>query len=195
VETEPGQEVQVDFGYVGMCRDGGGKLRKVWAFIMTLSWSRHLYVEFVFDQKMETWLTCHENAFHWFGGVPQRVVIDNLKAAVLKRELEDSVLSVPYRRLARHYGFVVSANRPRTPRHSGGVVSRINYYTPRMTGETYRQRQRRLVNEGSITGEKEVCQQNTSEEKGGDLPAAGRHVADHRPGKPTRPLTNAPSRK
>jgi len=62
--------------------------------------------------------------------VPQRVVIDNLKAAVLKRELQDPVLSVPYRRLARHYGFVVSANRPRTPRHSGGVVSRIEYYTP-----------------------------------------------------------------
>ena len=70
VETSPGQEVQVDFGYVGMCRDGSGNLRKVWVFVMTLSWSRHLYVEFVFDQKMETWLTCHENAFRWFGGVP-----------------------------------------------------------------------------------------------------------------------------
>jgi len=127
VETEPGQEVQVDFGYVGMCRDAKGKLRKVWVFVMTLSWSRHLYVEFVFDQRMETWLTCHENAFRWFGGVPQRVVIDNLKAAVLKRELQDPVLSVPYRKLARHYGFVVSANRPRTPRHKGKVESGVKY--------------------------------------------------------------------
>lgn len=127
VETEPGQEVQVDFGYVGMCRDGNGKLRKVWVFVMTLSWSRHMYIEFVFDQRMETWLTCHENAFRWFGGVPQRVVIDNLKAAVLKRELHDPVLSVPYRKLARHYGFIVSANRPRTPRHKGKVESGVKY--------------------------------------------------------------------
>ena len=127
VETSPGQEMQVDFGYVGMCRDGSGNLRKVWVFVMTLSWSRHLYVEFVFDQKMATWLTCHENAFCWFGGVPQRGVIDNLKTAVLKRELQDPVLSVPYRKLARHYGFVVSANRPRTPRHKGKVESAVKY--------------------------------------------------------------------
>jgi len=39
VETAPGQEAQVDFGYVEMCRDGKGKLRKVWGFVMTLSWS------------------------------------------------------------------------------------------------------------------------------------------------------------
>jgi len=52
---------------------------------------------------------------------------------------------------------------------SGGVVSRINYYTPRMTGESYRQRQRRLANRGSITGEKEMYRDNTSEKKGGDM--------------------------
>ena len=44
VETEPGQKVQVDFGSAGMCHDGQGKLRKVWVFMITLSWSRHLYV-------------------------------------------------------------------------------------------------------------------------------------------------------
>ncbi len=127
VETTPGEEVQVDFTGVGKCRDGNGKLRKVWAFVMTLCWSRHLYVEFVFNQKMSTWLACHENAFRWFGGVPRRVVIDNLKAAVLKRELADPVLSEPYRRLARHYGFVVSPNKPRTPRHKGKVERSIQY--------------------------------------------------------------------
>jgi len=127
VESSPGEEAQVDFGYVGMCGDRKGKPRKAWVFVMTLSWSRHLYVEFVFDQKMSTWLTCHEHAFGWFDGVPQRVVIDNLKVAVLTRELVDPVLSVPYRRLARHYGFVVSANRPRTPRHKGKVESAVKY--------------------------------------------------------------------
>jgi transposase len=127
IETSPGEEAQVDFGSVGKCRDSSGRLRKVWVFVMTLCWSRHQYAEVVFDQKMSTWLQCHEKAFRWFGGVPGRIVIDNLKAAVIKRELQDPVLSEPYRRMARHYGFLVSPNRPRTPRHKGKVESGIKY--------------------------------------------------------------------
>lgn len=127
VETEPGEEAQVDFGFIGKCLDPSGRLRKAWLFVMTLCWSRHQYAEVVFDQKMSTWLECHENAFRWFGGVPGRIVIDNLKSAVIRRELQDPVLSEPYRRIARHYGFLVSPNRPRTPRHKGKVESGIKY--------------------------------------------------------------------
>jgi len=63
----------------------------------------------------------------FFGGVPSRLVIDNLKAAVIRHQLHDPVLGEPYRRLARHYGFVISANRPRTPRHKGKVESGVRY--------------------------------------------------------------------
>jgi hypothetical protein len=94
---------------------------------MTLSWWRHSYVEFVFDQKSETFLACHERAFAWFGGVPERVVIDNLKAGVARQDGRDAVLSEPYRRLAQHYGFMISPNRPRTPRHKGKVESAVHY--------------------------------------------------------------------
>ena len=60
VERKPGEEAQVDFGYAGRMIDPqSGKLRKAWAFVMTLSWSRHQYVEFVWDQKVETWLRLH----------------------------------------------------------------------------------------------------------------------------------------
>ncbi|HDD25284.1 MAG TPA: transposase, partial [Chloroflexi bacterium] len=60
VETPPGAEAQVDFGFAGRMIDPGtGQQRKTWAFVMTLSWSRHQYVEFVFDQKVATWLQCH----------------------------------------------------------------------------------------------------------------------------------------
>jgi transposase len=83
VETKPGEEAQVDFGYAGRMVDPRtGKLRKAWAFVMTLSWSRHQYVEFVWDQKVETWLNCHRKAFEFFAGTPGRVRIDNLKTAV-----------------------------------------------------------------------------------------------------------------
>ena len=51
---------------------------------MTLAWSRHQYAEIVFDQKIATWLVCHQHAFEYFGAVPRRVVLDNLKAAIIK---------------------------------------------------------------------------------------------------------------
>lgn len=128
VETAPGDEAQVDFGSAGLQWDPQqGKTRKAWVFVMTLSWSRHQYAEFVFDQRIATWLHCHERAFAWFDGVPKRVVIDNLKAGVLQADIHDPVLGEPYRRLAQHYGFCIAPNRPRTPQHKGKVESGIHY--------------------------------------------------------------------
>ena len=81
VETAPGEETQVDFGYAGRMIDPEtGEIRKTWVFVMTLSWSRHQYVEFVFNQKIPTWLRLHRNGFAFLGGVPKRVVIDNLES-------------------------------------------------------------------------------------------------------------------
>src|SRR5206468_10022083 len=59
VDTPPGDEAQVDFGYAGLMYDPAtGTTRRGWAFVMTLSFSRHQYVEFVFDQEVGTWLRC-----------------------------------------------------------------------------------------------------------------------------------------
>lgn len=77
LETPPGEVTQVDFGYVGQLLDPAtNTLRKAWVFVMVLAWSRHRYAEFVFDQTVITWLLCHQHAFEFFGGVPQRVVLD-----------------------------------------------------------------------------------------------------------------------
>lgn len=127
IETKPGEVAQVDFGYAGQRRSKTGEMKKTWFFVMTLSWSRHQYVEFTNDQSMETWIGCHERAFKFFGGVAQKVVIDNLKAGVLEHLCHDPVLSEPYKRLARHHGFCVSANKPRTPNHKGKVESGVHY--------------------------------------------------------------------
>jgi hypothetical protein len=94
---------------------------------MTLSFSRHQYDELVFDQKIPTWIACHRHAFEFFGGVPKRVVLDNLKAAVITASLDDPVLGEAYRRMAQHYGFLISPNRPRTPEHKGKVESGVHY--------------------------------------------------------------------
>ena len=94
---------------------------------MTLGYSRHQYVEFVWDQKMETWIGCHRRAFESFGGAPQELVVDNLKAALVRASLEDPRLSEPYRQLAQHYGCLIHPCRPRTPEHKGKVESGVHY--------------------------------------------------------------------
>ncbi len=128
VEVAPGEEGQVDFGYVGMLLDPKtGKLRKTWVFVMTLSWSRHQYVEFVFDQKAETWLLLHRHAFEWFGGVPARIVIDNLKAAITQACFDDPQVHYAYYECAEHYGFRIGPCRVATPEHKGKVESGVHY--------------------------------------------------------------------
>lgn len=132
IEQKPGQEAQVDFGYGGRMVDPlTGHERKTWAFVMTLSWSRHQYVEFVFDQKVETWLRCHRNAFTYLGGVPQRVVIDNLKAAITQACWDDPQVQQAYRECAEHYGFLIAPCRPRTPQHKGKVEQGGVHYVKR----------------------------------------------------------------
>jgi transposase len=132
VERAPGEEGQVDFGYAGWMIDPEtGQLRRTWAFVMTLSWSRHQYVEFVFDQTVETWLRCHRNGFNFFGGVPERVVIDNLKAAIIKAVQDDPAVQASYRECALHYGFLIAPCRPRTPQHKGKVEQGGVHYVKR----------------------------------------------------------------
>jgi transposase len=132
VETKPGEEVQVDFGYAGMMIDPEtGQLRKTWVFVLTLSWSRHQYVEFVFDQKVETWLRLHRNAFAFLGGVPERVVIDNLKAGIAKSCWHEPQAQHAYRECAEHYNFLISPCRPRTPQHKGKVEKGGVHYVKR----------------------------------------------------------------
>jgi transposase len=141
VETPAGEEAQVDFGYAGRMLDPqDGRARKAWAFVMTLSHSRHQYVEFVFDQEVGTWLRCHRNAFEWFGGVPRRVVVDNLKAAITKAVVHDTVVQRAYRELAEHYGFLISPCRPATPQHKGKVEQGGVHYVARnfLAGRDFR---------------------------------------------------------
>jgi transposase len=128
VQTPPGEEAQVDFGSVNPLYDPIRHLKRpAYLFVMTLSFSRHQYAELVFDQRIPTWIACHRHAFEWFSGLPKRVVLDNLKAAVISASLDEPVLGEAYRRMAQHYGCLVSPNRPRTPEHKGKVESGVHY--------------------------------------------------------------------
>jgi len=139
VHSAPGEEAQVDFGAVGLLYDpGAGRLRPAYVFVATLGFSRHQYAELVFDQKVSTWIALHRRAFESWQGVPQRVVPDNLKAAVVQALVDDPVLGEAYRRLALHYGFLISPTRPGTPQHKGKVESGVHYVKRNfMAGQTF----------------------------------------------------------
>lgn len=128
VHYQPGEAAQVDFGSGPILPDSlTGKPRCTHIFVMTLAFSRHMYAEIVWDQKVATWLRCHRNAFAFFGGVVARVIIDNLKSAITRAYHRDPEVQRSYAEFAEGYGFLISPCRPRTPRHKGRVESSVKY--------------------------------------------------------------------
>ena len=131
VETSPGEVAQVDFGYVGKLYDAAsGQLRKAWAFVMVLGYSRRMVVRVCFDQKIETWLRVHVEAFAELGGVPATIVPDNLKAAVVRAAFGvDGAASLnrSYRELARHHGTKIDPAPIYAPKKKGKVESGVKY--------------------------------------------------------------------
>ena len=126
LEVEPGSQAQVDFGSVGMMVDPStGNPRRAWAFIMTLSYSRHRFVRFVFHQDVATWIDCHIRAFEYFQGVPASVVLDNVKSGVLKPDIYDPVLNRAYGELERDYGFVADPAKVALAKHKGKVERNV----------------------------------------------------------------------
>lgn len=119
LETPAGRQAQVDFGKVKV--RVGETLVWLWVFIMTLSYSRHRFVRFVARQDLSSWLDCHVRAFEFFGGVPETILLDNLKAGVVRPDLYDPTINRAYAELERHYGFVADPAKVRTPEHKGKV--------------------------------------------------------------------------
>lgn len=125
--TEPGNEAQVDFGYAGLQPHPGGNRKKGWIFCMRLSYSRFDYYEVVFDQKVQTFIECHINAFKYYQGVPKTVKIDNLKAAILEAHFYDPMYQELYKQFSEFYGFNPIPCRVRKPQEKGKVESGIKY--------------------------------------------------------------------
>ena len=126
VNTAPGEEAQVDFGYFGKF-EKDGKQVKVWVFSMILSYSRYAYYEIVTDQKTDTFIACHINAFEYFRGVPQTVLIDNLKAAVLNANFFEPSLQQNYSEFLKYYKSAPLTARIRRGQDKGKVESGIKY--------------------------------------------------------------------
>lgn len=131
VDTTPGQVAQVDFGAVGKLYDPVGRvMRNAYVFVLVLGHSRHMVTRLVFDQKVSTWLQLHVEAFEELGGVPEVVVPDNLKSAVVRAAFGvggATALNRSYRELARHYGFKVDPAPIYQPKKKGKVEAGVKY--------------------------------------------------------------------
>jgi transposase len=125
---QPGEAAQVDFGKGPRLFDERTNQEEdTWFFLMTLCWSRHQYVEFVTHQDVETWLSCHQNAFQWFGGVVKKMIIDNAKCAITKANYYEPYVQRSYEAFAQDYGFIISACPPYDPQKKGTVESGVKY--------------------------------------------------------------------
>ena len=127
MESPPGMEAQIDFGTGAPVIGPDGRRRKTHVLCVVLSHSRRCYSEAVFNQSADVFLQCLENAFEHFGGVPRTIVVDNLKAAVLKADWFDPEINPKLRDFCKHYGTVVLPTKPRTPRHKGKVERGVAY--------------------------------------------------------------------
>jgi transposase len=122
----PGEAAQVDWGEFGTIAVGTTR-RRLSFFVMVLAYSRQMYVEFTLSQTMEQFLAAHVNAFNALG-VPRKVMVDNLRCAVLQHARGERPLFNPrYLDFARHYGFEPIACAPAKGNEKGRVERGVGY--------------------------------------------------------------------
>lgn len=126
LESEPGQEAQVDFGQ-GAWVVENGRRRRPYVLRVVLSASRKGYTEAFWQQTTENFIRGLENALRHFGGVVRTLVIDNLRAAVKKVDWFEPELNPKVVSFCEHYGTVILPTKPAMPRHKGKVEAGVKY--------------------------------------------------------------------
>lgn len=126
--VEPGSEAQIDYGRLGMWFDpASGRRVAVWVFAMILACSRALFVQPVLRMDQRSWNASHVAAFEFFGGVPARLVCDNLKTGVTRPDLYDPQINLAYGELAAFYGTLIDPARARKPKDKPRVERPMPY--------------------------------------------------------------------
>ena len=126
LKTLPGEQAQVDWGHFGHIQIGNAK-RPLMAFVMVLSWSRQIFLQFYLNQQMENFLRGHVGAFEAWQGLPKILLYDNLKSAVLERQGQAIRFHPTLLDLASHYRFEPRAAAPARGNEKGRVERAIRY--------------------------------------------------------------------
>jgi len=128
IETEPGEEAQVDYGTGPMVRHPEtGKYRRTRLFALTLGFSRKTVWLLCFRSSSQQWCELHEEAFGRLGGVPRVIVLDNLKEGVIEPDVYEPELNPLYRDVLAHYGVVALPARVRHPDRKGKVERAVGH--------------------------------------------------------------------
>jgi transposase len=127
-EVPAGEEAQIDYGHLGSWLDpDSGRVRRVWAFVMVLACSRHMFVRPVLRLDARSWVAAHVAAFAFFGGAARRLVPDNLATGVDRPDLYDPKVNRAYGELAAHYGALVDPARAGKPKDKPRVERPMPY--------------------------------------------------------------------
>ena len=126
LQTFPAEQGQVDWAHFGQVSVGRAR-RTLSCFVITLSYSRALYLEFFFDQTMENFLRGHVHAFQDWAGQPRVILYDNLKSAVLERRGSEIHFHPRLLELCAHYHFVARPCQVRAGNQKGRVERAIRY--------------------------------------------------------------------
>lgn len=129
-ETIPGQQAQVDFGDFQVV-ESDGQTKTIYCFIMALGYSRNMYIEFIEVCTMVNFLSCHQRAFGFFGGVPAEILYDNMKNVVIKKLAGTTHWNKELQAFAMHYGFKLLSTPAYAPWAKGKVERPIGYVRER----------------------------------------------------------------
>jgi hypothetical protein len=123
---KPGERFEIDYCDGFLIHDPRtGKTKKTHLFVCVSAASDYVFGEFTLTQKSAEFLESQNRCFSFFGGVPEAVVIDNLKSGVTAAHRYDPDHNRAYFDYARHMGFVVLPARPRTPRDKPTIEATI----------------------------------------------------------------------
>lgn len=126
-ETQPGEQMQADWGYLGTF-ELDGRLRKVWVFVMVLGYSRFLTAHCTTSMDLESLLLSHQRSFKVIGGIPHQIVYDNMKTVTLGRDTENRpVWQRRFLDFALYHGFRPVACTPYRPQSKGKVEASVAY--------------------------------------------------------------------
>lgn len=128
-EPPPGELAEIDFGRLGPVPDPvSGRRRLAWALLVTLPHSRHQYVHVTYSQKLSDLIDGLEDAWVFFGGVPRRVVTDNMRTAVAKADRYDPIFQRTFDEYAAYRGFIIDAAPVRDPTAKPHVERGVPYF-------------------------------------------------------------------
>jgi len=139
-DSPPGELAEIDFGRLGLVPDAlSGRRRIAWALLVTLPHSRHQYVHVTFSQRLPHLLDGLEDAWEFFGGVPRRVVVDNMRTAVTRADRYEPIFQRTFDEYAAYRGFIIDAAPVRDPTAKPHVERGVPYFRDScFRGESWR---------------------------------------------------------